>query len=1115
MKIKLPFIAGILSVALASGVFAKSENTLEKCGARITASADFPLESAYSETAKINAYDNKRGDGKISKVISAQQFSRNPAEWEKLGFSFTAGGSGEVRVVISAADVKNKDKTPRRLAVYYDDYTVEVNGKTVFKSGFENGLDGLSVPSANAPKVTANPSFVKFGKQALRAWSKSYTGRSIKVEKGDAVAVSVMFRPAGEIAEDDDFFLDLSARASENFSDVKTGADGICAFNGVRFKIPAGSAEKPNSLLLKIGDSSAAAVFSPNSTDASGKYLYMLHYASGIPADSSAQVGTVIANFSDGRVMKKPLYFGKDVLGRDSYKQAMNAKAVFFADEKNRKGAIYFSRVELPSEAPVKSLEFRRASRAPWAIVAATISGKESFPFETWTPAGWTKADIPEDLITVKGSALDFTPFFDDKPAGYYGRAIVSERGTMAFEKSPEKDARFKSFTMSLNKTFKYNESAKRKQYLKEYAELIKRGGYNCVRMAYDQYKSYDVGGDRDDLLDSLDYFFAELKKNGIYMHLTLCWQEIGDKGHRIGLDRDEVKIRCLFGDPTAWEGWKKTTELQLNHFNPYTKLAWKDDPMFVQVEHFNELSIVLSRLDRPKPAVRNWVVSEWRKWLKERYGEIEKLNAEWNKGGFVYNSGTFKYKSFDEIGVPFVKNPDWQTFSLERKQKYLKFCNDVVRATGYKGLIASENIAASPAQNPVRAELFDSIIANTYFSHPSGFNTKDVATKQTSSVGEYFSNLSSVLSRRLNDRPMGITEYNHCFWNKYRYEIMATFPAYAAFQNFSMMTIHENAVGFSGNISSSDFRRMGAFNVFMSPILRASEVVAACVFIRGDIAPSNKRVDMVISDKYLKDNPGEAGKAMNVEQMKVGLICGFATVCERDRPERVKHVKIPPADMKMSPVGSSDTIMEAWFQDVVADENSKGFSLEKFAKKMRENGVISRDNLTNPEKGVFQTDTKQIVFDGQNKSVKISTPKTQLAAMQKGDTADLGELKIISTSADASAGVCSLDGKDIAQSSRLLLIYATCEANDGMETSFDRTYAVTFGHAPILLENGILKADLKLDASKKFSVYPLALNGQRRAKIPAQFNGGVLKLDIDNSKLPDGSTSMFEIVAE
>jgi hypothetical protein len=66
-----------------------------------------------------------------------------------------------------------------------------------------------------------------------------------------------------------------------------------------------------------------------------------------------------------------------------------------------------------------------------------------------------------------------------------------------------------------------------------------------------------------------------------------------------------------------------------------------------------------------------------------------------------------------------------------------------------------------------------------------------------------------------------------------------------------------------------------------------------------------------------------------------------------------------------------------------------------------------------------------------------------------------------------------------------------------------------------VILKNGIVKAELKVDASKKYAVYPLSLNGDRRERLEMPVENGVMKITIDNSKLKFGSTTMFEIVAE
>ena len=82
------------------------------------------------------------------------------------------------------------------------------------------------------------------------------------------------------------------------------------------------------------------------------------------------------------------------------------------------------------------------------------------------------------------------------------------------------------------------------------------------------------------------------------------------------------------------------------------------------------------------------------------------------------------------------------------------------------------------------------------------------------------------------------------------------------------------------------------------------------------------------------------------------------------------------------------------------------------------------------------------------------------------------------------------------------------------MEASFDQLYLTKMGKAPILLRTGKLKALLKLNPNKTYKLYPLSLNGERREEIPCEFKNGILKIEIDTHKLPNGPTTLFEIVS-
>lgn len=115
---------------------------------------------------------------------------------------------------------------------------------------------------------------------------------------------------------------------------------------------------------------------------------------------------------------------------------------------------------------------------------------------------------------------------------------------------------------------------------------------------------------------------------------------------------------------------------------------------------------------------------------------------------------------------------------------------------------------------------------------------------------------------------------------------------------------------------------------------MRASELLSACFFVRGDVARAKSRVDMVMSGEYFEKNPIESQKAVNSEQMKVALLTGFAVDCGGARPASLKSLAPKPADMRMPPIDSSDTIMEAWFQDVVPNADGGGFDLRGIRRK-------------------------------------------------------------------------------------------------------------------------------------------------------------------------------------
>ncbi len=273
---------------------------------------------------------------------------------------------------------------------------------------------------------------------------------------------------------------------------------------------------------------------------------------------------------------------------------------------------------------------------------------------------------------------------------------------------------------------------------------------------------------------------------------------------------------------------------------------------------------------------------------------------------------------------------------------------------------------------------------------------------------------------------------------------------------------------------------------------------------------PARHRIDIAVSDDFLQNNTRSV-RAFNSSQTQYMLLTGFGAAFGGDVPKAVKGVKFRPADMTLSPVGSSEIVSEAWYHSV--KDGGGAFDLEKFVSTMREKGILPPDNITDAKRGILQSDTGEITVDMKKCSMKVSTPRTEIAAMQSPTETRLGALKIVSADVPSSIGVVSLDGAKISDSSRLMFMFITREGNTDMVLSYDKTASAYGGRVPMVMKKGTVRAELRLDPRSRYEVYPVALNGERRAKIPFEFSGGVMKIAIDNSKLPNGATPFFEIV--
>ncbi|KPL25438.1 MAG: hypothetical protein AMJ75_00895 [Phycisphaerae bacterium SM1_79] len=151
------------------------------------------------------------------------------------------------------------------------------------------------------------------------------------------------------------------------------------------------------------------------------------------------------------------------------------------------------------------------------------------------------------------------------------------------------------------------------------------------------------------DNLDKFDRWFSILKKNGIYMTWSIFYHhvvlpeegiepELYDELPESGAGKDTYGF-ATFIEEYQDSQWRYAS-LLLNHVNPYTGLAYKDDPALAIVETRNEDSVFFHNplgddfvrgLAYPNHGARLKLM--WQQWVKSRYGNDIALARSWGTG--------------------------------------------------------------------------------------------------------------------------------------------------------------------------------------------------------------------------------------------------------------------------------------------------------------------------------------------------------------------------------------------------------------------------------------------------------------------------------------------------
>ncbi|HAJ56734.1 MAG TPA: hypothetical protein DCL35_03065 [Candidatus Omnitrophica bacterium] len=367
-------------------------------------------------------------------------------------------------------------------------------------------------------------------------------------------------------------------------------------------------------------------------------------------------------------------------------------------------------------------------------------------------PPEWFAFDLKDNLSVSKPLITGIL----DAPAGKHG-FLTAKDGRFLFQDGTP--ARF----WGTNLCFSANFPSKKQAVL--LADRISFLGFNAVRLHHMDSRFEPEGIFKDTCprckdpqkkrtgllskrqMDRLDYFIYQLKKRGIYVNINLLVARrftLADGVKDAGALIKAAKPASLF-DPHLIGLQKKFALGLLTHRNHYTGLPYNNDPALALIEITNENSIFfLEKEGLLLPAL----------YLKELELRYEAFPKE-------------KYSTPEEAKKAFFIQIE-RAYLYEMTAFLKKECGIKVPVTGIGGYTRKETLAAS-----LSADFIDT---HTYWDHPrfpglrwneDNFKMSGKSILQSNDLGI----IGQIISRAPEGRPYTISEWNHCYPNKYAYE--------------------------------------------------------------------------------------------------------------------------------------------------------------------------------------------------------------------------------------------------------------------------------------------------------------------------------------------------------
>lgn len=705
---------------------------------------------------------------------------------------------------------------------------------------------------------------------------------------------------------------------------------------------------------------------------------------------------------------------------------------------------------------------------------------------------------------------LDFGRLAPAGPAGRYGWARATPEGRIAFEQRSE-PSRFLCASFALSGLTGGLPSKAEAQRL---VQALQRGAYNLVRLHF--VDAHLMAGRKEDFdfdpeqLDRLHYLLAQLKQAGIYWMvdgLTSDNGAYGDVQPNRYVKKHQAKLDLLFSE-AGFVHWSSLVERLWGRINPYTGLSPLRDPAMLGMILVNEGSLAYqATIGGGRYAEQ--LVPRFTSWLKQRYRDDAGLRAVWGEGLQPNESLSGRIQLPRELRGRGARDLDFARFVSDLERSAATSMDAYVRRLGFKGLTTAFDNWGFFQADVSRAAL-GWIDMHGYQSLPSNHGQPGSVLEQSSVHDDVARYVRELTNARQWGKPFTVSEYGQPFWNQWRHESALLLPAVASHQGWdAICQFAEAPIQFS--YGPTPYRRLQAmypFGVGGDPIARATERLAALLFLRGDVAPSQHRIRLYLdADKALARNGGWEQVPEGLSRMGLVSAIGldFSAPLSASAKPRAGELAINLSDARPPWLGQLETTLLKAGGEALLSEPTV----------LRERGIVGPANQTRMRDRRYQSDTGQLLFDAAERRIVLTTPRTEAVVLREG-AASLRLFEVQQTSGPALFALSSLDGKPLDESRRMLLFVLTDAQNTGMAfEDTQRRKLRTLGTNPPMLRTLEARLAFKGAQAAGLKVWPLSLAGERRAPLFVQHSADGLLLQLDTASLPDGPALYFELATE